>query len=79
MVILMEMTITQFKAKCLSVVEKVQREKVRVVISRHGRPAAQVLPVEERLEVVSLFGSAAETTEICGELMETGEGWDAEH
>jgi prevent-host-death family protein len=42
----MKMTITQFKALCLGVVARVQREKIRVVISRHGRAAALLVPID---------------------------------
>ncbi|RME67862.1 MAG: type II toxin-antitoxin system Phd/YefM family antitoxin [Verrucomicrobia bacterium] len=77
MVISMEITVTQFKAKCLGIIEKVQREKCRVVISRHGRPAARLEPVGESTSR-EFFGRSRATTEIVGDLMETGEPWDAE-
>jgi len=73
----MEMTITQFKAKCLGVVERVQREKVRVVISRHGHPAAQLVPVDPAVGDARIFGRAANQTRISGDILSTGEGWDA--
>ncbi len=76
----MEMTITQFKAKCLGIVERVQREKVSVVISRHGRPAAELRPIEGDSEGGGrLFGRAAAQTKICGDIFTAEEGWDAEH
>lgn len=74
----MEMTITQFKAKCLGVVERVQREKLRVVISRHGRAAALLVPIEGGAEGQALFGRAAAQTKILSDLEGTGERWDAE-
>ncbi len=72
----MEITITQFKAKCLGIVEQVQREKTRVVISRHGRPAAELVPISEASRK-PLFGRATSRTTIQGDLMTTGEAWDA--
>ena len=72
----MEITITQFKAKCLGIVEQVQREKARVVISRHGRPAAELIPISEGSKK-PLFGRATSETKISGDLMTTGEAWDA--
>ena len=74
----MEMTITQFKAKCLGVVERVQHEKVRVVISRHGRPAAQVVPIDTSGDA-RIFGRAAGQTQILGDILSTEEEWDAGH
>ncbi len=72
----MEITVTQFKARCLGIIEKVQREKCRVVISRHGRPAAQLLPVTEEA-AAPLFGRARGETRLRGDLFTTGEAWDA--
>lgn len=76
----MQITVTQFKAKCLGIIEKVQREKCRVVISRHGRPAAVLGPVAAA-EPGCLFGRAAGRTTIQGDLLSTGDEWnaDAEH
>jgi prevent-host-death family protein len=73
----MNMTVTQFKAKCLGIVEKVQREKCRVVITRSGKVAAQLVPIEESAGK-SLFGRSSKQTEILGDLMSSGEMWNAE-
>jgi hypothetical protein len=32
----MDITVTRFKATCLGVIDKVQKEKSRVTITRHG-------------------------------------------
>lgn len=68
---------TQFKARCLGIIEKVQKEKQRVVISRHGRPAAELIPIQNA-QSGSLFGRAQKTTTIKGDLFTTEETWDAE-
>lgn len=73
----MEITITQFKAKCLGIVEAVQSQKQVVTISRHGKPAAKLIPVEPE-DAPSCFGRAAKTTRIHGDLTSTEEHWDAE-
>ena len=73
----MEMTVTQFKAKCLGVIEKVRKEKSRVTITRHGRPAAELIPISSS-SPGKLFGRAKKTTVISGEILSTGESWDAE-
>jgi len=73
----MEMTITQFKAKCLGVVERVQREKVSVIISRHGHPAARLVPVDVMAGDTRLFGRSADQTRISGDILSMGEDWDA--
>lgn len=73
----MDMTVTQFKAKCLGVIEKVQKDKSRVTITRHGRPAAELIPIAASTPGV-LFGRSSISTVILGELLTTGEHWDAE-
>lgn len=73
----MDMTVTQFKAKCLGVVEKVQKEKSRITITRHGKPAAELVPISASAPG-TLFGRSSESTVILGDLMTTGEHWDAE-
>jgi prevent-host-death family protein len=72
----MDITVTQFKAKCLGIVERVQREGCRVVITRSGKVAAQLIPVEG-LSGKNLFGRSAKETEILGDLISTGESWHA--
>lgn len=74
---LMDVTVTQFKAKCLSMVEQVQREKTHITITRHGKPAAELIPIAAS-KPGALFGRAKATTKIKGDLIETGELWDAE-
>ena len=73
----MEMTVTQFKAKCLGVVAKVQKEKSRITITRHGRPAAELVPIASSPPGV-IFGRSSKSTVILGDLSTTGEHWDAE-
>ena len=73
----MEVTVTQFKAKCLGIIEKVEREKCRVLISRHGRPAAELVPARGPV-ADGFWGRAADQTTILGDLISTGENWDAE-
>jgi len=75
----MKMTITQFKAKCLDVVERVQREKIRAVISRHGRAPALLVPIDGAAGGRPLSGRAAGNTKILVDLLSTGEPWNAEY
>lgn len=74
----MDMTVTQFKARCLGVIERVQKEKSRVTITRHGQPAAELVPISAS-SPGKLFGRSKESTVIVGDLLNTGENWDAEN
>jgi prevent-host-death family protein len=73
----MDITVTQFKATCLGLIDKVQKEKSRVTITRHGKPAAELIPISAS-PPGKLFGRSKESTEILGDLLSTEEHWDAE-
>jgi prevent-host-death family protein len=46
----------EFKAKCLAVLDDVQRTRRTVIVTKRGRPVAQVVPIPV-LESRSLEGS----------------------
>ena len=41
----MTITATEFKAKCLSLIDEVQEKGGELIISKHGRPVARLVPV----------------------------------
>jgi prevent-host-death family protein len=73
----MDISVTQFKATCLGVIDQVQREKTRVTITRHGKPAAELIPISASAPG-KLFGRSKDSTVILGDLLGTEENWDAE-
>lgn len=40
--------VSEFKARCLGIVERVRRDGRDVLITKHGVPVAKLVPVEER-------------------------------
>lgn len=74
----MDVSVTEFKAKCVGIIGKVQRERCHVLIRRHGQPAAELVPVERGTGSRPLFGRAAETTRVNGDIDSAGESWHAE-
>lgn len=40
----MTITATEFKAKCLALLDEVQAKGAELVISKHGRPVARLVP-----------------------------------
>jgi prevent-host-death family protein len=68
----------EFKAKCLQILDEVQRTGQPVTVTKRGRPVARVVPMPA--EPDSLFGSAKGTMSYAldDDLFSTGEGWDAE-
>ncbi|MBI1779653.1 MAG: type II toxin-antitoxin system Phd/YefM family antitoxin [Proteobacteria bacterium] len=40
-----KISVSEFKATCLAVIERVRQSGQTVVITKHGRPVAEVIPV----------------------------------
>lgn len=66
-----------FKAECLRLMDEVARTGQPIVITKHGKPVAQLVPVPA--EPGSLFGYMRDTVTIKGDVIApTGESWDAD-
>lgn len=67
----------KFKAKCLKLMDKVQKTKKRIVITKRNKPIAQLVPMEE--DTGSLFGRMKGTIHVVGDIMAPiDEVWDAD-
>lgn len=64
----------QFKEKCLAILDQVDADGV--VITKHGRPVAKLIPVARTSE--HLIGSLKGRIRVHGDIMSTGVKWDAE-
>jgi len=65
-----------FKAECLKLMDEVARTGRPVVITKHGKPVAQLGPVPPGAE--SLFGYMHNTVKIRDDIVAaTGEAWSA--
>jgi prevent-host-death family protein len=51
----MEITATQFKARCLALLDQVAAGGGELVVTKHGTPVAKVVPADD--EVTDLRGS----------------------
>ena len=63
------MAISEFKAKCLAVLERVRRTKKPVLITRFGQPVAEVVPPSEIPRPKSWIGSMVGTAKILGDIV----------
>ena len=70
-----EIAISEFKAKCLALLEQVQKTKTPILVTRHGRPVAEVLPPSPRAEA-GWMGSMKSTFEIVGDIVSPADGAD---
>lgn len=68
---------SKFKEQCLSLLDRVARTKVTIVVTKHGKPVARVVPLDEG-ERKPLAGSVTILTDDEKELFSTGETWEAE-
>ncbi len=66
----------EFKAKCLKLLDKVAETREPLVITKHGKPVAQVVPITEPEK--RLFGSMKGTGVILGDIISPIDvEWDA--
>ncbi|MDA0294189.1 MAG: type II toxin-antitoxin system prevent-host-death family antitoxin [Verrucomicrobia bacterium] len=52
----MTISATEFKAKCLSLIDEVQEQGSELIISKHGRPVARLVPVGAEKPWLALRG-----------------------
>ncbi len=68
----------QFKAQCLQLMDQVQQSRTEIVITKHGKPVAKLVPVEESA-AQSVFGYLQGTVEIVGDIVSPlEEDWEVE-
>lgn len=73
----METTIpaSAFKARCLALLDEVAATRRSVVVTKHGRPVARLVPLDAP---ATLTGSVTLLSPDDEEYFSTGEGWDAD-
>ena len=64
-----EMAISKFKATCLAVLERVRRTGQPVLITRFGKPVAEVVPPRPQPRTNDWLGSLSHTARISGDIV----------
>ena len=59
-----QVSISEFKAKCVSLIEKVNKTKEPLRIVRHGQPVAEIIPVQPETRGRNFLGSGMKTFDI---------------
>lgn len=68
---------SEFKAKCLQLMDEVAATGEEIVITKHGRPVSRLTPYREKPK--SLFGIDRDKIVILGDIMEPIDvEWEAE-
>ncbi len=69
------MQASSFKARCLAVLDEVERTHTSVIITKHGRAVARLVPIEDERPTL---GSVTLLTDLDDDLFSTGEAWDVD-
>ena len=63
-----EIAISEFKAKCLALLDQVQKTKKPLLITRFGKPVAEVVP-PSAVVPANWMGSMRDKIEILGDII----------
>lgn len=75
-----EVAVSEFKAKCLGLIEEVRKTRKPIRLTRFGKPVAELIPPSPEKTGGRLLGSGAGTAKILGDIVgPTGslDDWDA--
>ena len=64
-----QMAISKFKATCLAVLEQVRRTRRPVLITRFGKPVAEVVPPSPPRRSRRVLGTMQGTAQIVGDII----------
>ena len=68
------LSVSQFKATCLAVLEDINKQKKRVIITKRGKPIAEVIPFEAEHEYIHLKDTVTFMGDITSPVAE--EDWE---
>lgn len=66
---MIEVSISEFKAKCLALLEQVRKTREPIRVTRHGKPVAEVVPTSPVVNRVQWLNSIKGTTTIKGDII----------
>jgi prevent-host-death family protein len=66
---MIEVAISEFKAKCLALLEQVRLTRQPIRITRHGKPIAEVVPPSPVEDRSAWMGSMVGKMEILGDII----------
>ena len=64
-----EISISQFKAKCLALLEEVRLTKEPIRVTRFGRPVAEIVPPKSAQRRGAWIGSMKHSMKIIGDII----------
>ena len=74
----MQITASEFKAKCLKIMDQVYMYHEEVIITKHGKPVAKLVPVSSKTKG-SIYGYMKGTVSVYDDLIKPIDiEWDVE-
>jgi prevent-host-death family protein len=64
-----EIAISEFKARCLALMDQVQKTKKPIRVTRFGKPVVEVVPPSSEGGVGDWIGSMKDSMKIIGEIV----------
>lgn len=64
-----EVSVSEFKAKCLAIIERVRKTKKPVCITRHGEPVAELMPPSPSVKARDWIGCMEGKIKITGDIV----------
>lgn len=64
----MKIAVTEFKAKCLKLIDRLSESRDPIVLTKHGKPVAKLVPIEDEPSQQSQFGYMAGSATITGDI-----------
>ena len=64
-----EVSISQFKAKCLRLLEQVRKTRKPLRVTKFGKPVADIVPAAVTVDRASWFGSMKDSGKILGDIV----------
>lgn len=66
-----------FKATCLQLMDEVKEKHIQIIVTKHGKPVAQLVPLEDD-SLPEFFGCLKDTVVIKGDIVNPiDETWEA--
>jgi len=77
---MIEVSISEFKAKCLALLEQVRTTREPIRVTRHGKPVAEIVPPTPTVDRSKWIGSLKDS-KILGDIISPAtdkDEWEAE-
>ncbi len=77
---MIEVSISEFKAKCLALLEQVRKTREPIRVTRHGKPVAEIVPPTPTVDRSKWIGSLKDSM-ILGDIISPAtdkDEWEAE-